>query len=474
MAMSLRRTLVLVLVTVLVVIYALALAWGYQQSNDELNEVFDAELAQTAGILRTLVREKVDPRVLQQLHRSLNHRLRSASPEKEDDDSGADRLLDEEVEHHYQKRMSFQIWTDRLAPLLKGPDLVDDRALEPGYDWVDSDGQRWRTFTLHDSLSHTWIRTAQRVDLRRAISAELALGSTLPLLLALPLLILLVPVAIWWVFRPLVRLENHMDSMDPQTLVHLDEQLAPREVRGLVRAINALLVRLGQALEREKQFTANAAHELRTPLTALRLNLEDQARKDPDAAQPLLKAVDRMVHLVEQMLILSRLDPESSPQLESCDLHQLAADTLAELAPLALRSGRELQLEGRGPVPCRANPPLLATLIRNLVNNALQYTEPGTRVEVRVAHHEDAVTVQVCDQGPGIAPEQREAALQRFVRLDGRRGQGAGLGLSIAQRIAQLHGGSLVLGERPDGRSGLCVMLVLPIDRPQNPRSGAI
>jgi len=460
--MSLRRTLILVLVSVVVVIYAVALGWSYRGSNDELNEVFDAELAQMAGVLRTLVRENVSAATLQRLHATLNHRLR-VSTEDNDDDSAADRLIDKEVAHHYQKNLAFQVWTGKRTPLVKGPRLLDDRPLKPGYDWVSSAGQRWRTFTLHDPVSHSWIRTAQRVDLRHALSAELALGNTLPLLAALPVIILLTLVAIWWTFRPLIRLENSIDTMDPSTLEHLDERLAPREVRGLVRAINALLARLGQALEREKHFTANAAHELRTPLTALRLNLEDRAREQPEQTRPLLDAVDRMVHLVEQMLILSRLDPDATPRMEPCDLRKAAAETLAELAPVAISAGKEIQLESSDEtVACHANPALLSTLVRNLVSNALQYSEAGGQVQVRVAQQAHAVTLSVCDQGPGIAPEKRDEAMQRFVRLDGRRGQGAGLGLSIAQRIAQLHQGSLVLGDRPDGLPGLCATLVLP------------
>ncbi len=459
--MSLRRTLILVLVSVVVVIYAVALGWSYRESNDELNEVFDAELAQMAGVLRSLVRENVSPATLQRLHHALNQQLKVATGD-DDDDSSADRLIDEEVEHHYQRKLAFQVWTGDRKPLVQGPRLLDDRPLKQGYNWVSSAGQRWRTFTLHDPVSQTWIRTAQRVDLRHALSAELALGNTLPLLLALPVMILLALVAIWWIFRPLVRLQSSIDTMDPSTLEHLDENLAPREVRGLVRAINALLARLGRALEREKHFTANAAHELRTPLTALRLNLEDRAREQPEQTRPLLDAVDRMVHLVEQMLILSRLDPEAVPRMEDCELQKMAADILAELAPVALRADKELQLESEEPVPCRANPALLGTLIRNLVGNALQYSEPGGQVQVRVAQQGHAVTLSVCDRGPGIPPDKRDAAMERFVRLDGRRGQGAGLGLSIAQRIAQLHQGSLVLGDRPDGLPGLCATLVLP------------
>lgn len=461
--MSLRRTLILVLITMVVASFLAALLWSYSESSDELNEVFDGDLVQTASLLNHLERQGVPLSTLEQVHEALANRL-PVRIEDDNDKDIIDFLLPSVRHHQYQREIAFQIWDANLHPLIRGPKLLDDSPLKPGFGQVYSGGQDWRTFTLHDHEDHLWIRTAQRVELRQSISTELALGNSLPLLLTLPVLVLLVMAAIWWAFRPLVRLENHIDGMDPGALEHLDEKLAPREVRGLVRAINALLNRLSHALEREKQFTANAAHELRTPLTALRLNLEDKARAQPEQTQPLLAAVDRMVHLVEQMLILSRLDPEEPATLEACDLHQLTTETLAEMAPVALQANKELQLEARPPIACMGNPTLLTTMIRNLVNNALQYSQPHSVVEVQLEQQANTVILKVCDQGPGIAPEHREQVLQRFVRLDGRRGQGAGLGLAIVQRITQLHQGSLVLSDRPDGMKGLCVTVILPAD----------
>src|SRR5690606_5418505 len=184
----------------------------------------------------------------------------------------------------------------------------DEIGLVPGYAWAESRGYRWRTFTLQDTQTGFWVRTAQREDIRQELSQELALGNILPLLGAIPIFVIASVLAIHFGFRPLRHLERPIRHMAPERIHPLDSQKAPREVAGLVKAVNGLLQRLDQALDRERRFSSDAAHELRTPLTALRLNLEKLSEQHPDSIADLIQAVDRMVHLVEQMLLLSRVD----------------------------------------------------------------------------------------------------------------------------------------------------------------------
>ena len=456
--MSIRRTLILAILGVVVTIYAVALFLSYRESTQTLSRLFDGQLAQSAHVVEGLIREHVSGEALERLR----ERLTRPREDVEDKDSAIDNLgiLGKGTSEHLDKAMAFQVWTPDGDPLLDSPAALNAPLKEtPAYDWIRDQHWRWRTYTLHDSRTGYWIRTAQRGDLRQELATKLALGNTMPLLIALPCLMLVLPGVIWLGFRPLARLERQIQGMAPTQVEPLDESVAPKEVRSLVRALNKLLIRLSEALDRERQFTANAAHELRTPLTALRLNIESQLKQDPERRQALLESVDRMVNLVQQMLLLSRLDPERSVDATPCNLNPLVAEVLAELAPVAMKKDVELTLEeSTTTAPAvKGNPVLLATLVRNLVGNAIQYSPPDSTVEVFLCATDAGPTLLIRDYGPGIPPLERQRVMQRFVRLDHRLGQGSGLGLAIVSRIAELHGAEIALDSTDDQQRGLSV-----------------
>lgn len=470
--MSLTRTLVLTVTGIVLVIALSAAIWGYAESNHELEELFDAELAQNTRVVQGLVRHLAQTRSLAALKEALDQTLTLPAGAMLEDDE--DEILPGGVGHKYEKKIAFQVWTPEGRPVLASPrSNTEALPLELGYHWVEAYGFRWRTFTLQDPATGFWIRSLQREDIRQELSQELALGNVAPLLLGIPVMIIGLVLAIHLAFRPLRRLEQPVRNMAPERIHPLDSRLAPREVSGLVSAVNGLLARLDNALERERQFSADAAHELRTPLAALRLNLERLSEGKQGHTEELLAAVDRMAHLVEQMLLLSRVDkaPPQAPQ--SLDLHELLQDTVAEVAPLALARDVELALHLDGqPAQMEGYPALIQTLVRSCLSNAIQYSPKAGHVTVTLTTAKDHFNLAICDQGPGIAPENRARALSRFVRLDQRKGTGAGLGLAIAQRIAELHQGSLTLEARADGGAGLCVQVTLPACPDGNPRRG--
>ncbi|MBW4935301.1 ATP-binding protein [Marinobacter sp. F4206] len=459
--MSLTRTLTVMVATTVLLITLITASWGFYVSNHQLEELFDAELAQSTRIVQGLVQHLSDTQSQEQLATILSKTLKL--PESALSESEEDEILPDGSGHKYEKKIAFEVWSPERDPLLDTLKADDKLGLQPGFAWTEVSGFLWRTFTLRDPATGFWIRTAQREDVREELSGELALGNVLPLLLALPLLVVAVIVAVQVGFRPLRRLEKPVRYMAPERIHPLDEQQAPKEVAGLVNAVNGLLRRLNQALERERRFSADAAHELRTPLTALRLNLEKACETDPGRFEGLTQSVDRMVYLVEQMLLLNRVDAGTDFAPQYHNLSAIVEQSIADVAPLALKKGIEPVLEdedGQAMVYC--NTALINTLMRSLLANAIQYSPEHTTVLTRLVSSGDGYHVAVCDQGPGIAPDERERALSRFVRLDQRLGGGAGLGLAIARRIAELHGGQLTLDDRPDGQTGLCVHIWLP------------
>ncbi|MDC8771901.1 sensor histidine kinase [Roseateles albus] len=326
-------------------------------------------------------------------------------------------------------------------------------------------GQRWRTFSV--ATPGRVIQVAQPVQIRQKLAAAAALRSVLPLLWLAPLLALLG----WWLsaltVAPLRAVAAEVSQRDAQALAALPTAGLPDDVAPLVKALNALLQRLGSSLDQQRAFVADAAHELRSPLTALKLQAQLLQRApteaDRAAAMAALTAgIERAARLVEQLLALARAEPGGPALvLQTLDLSELVRGVMADCLPLALARGTELSLQAEAPVQVQAEPAALAMLVRNLLDNALRHGKAGGQVELSVTNTEGRATLWVDDDGPGIPPQDRERVFDRFYRRNpGGAGQstiGSGLGLAIARNLAEQHGASISLGDSPLG--GLRVSL---------------
>jgi signal transduction histidine kinase len=231
----------------------------------------------------------------------------------------------------------------------------------------------------------------------------------------------------------------------------------PDEVAPLVSALNALLQRLSRSLDTQRAFVADAAHELRSPLTALKLQLQLLKRADDEAARgaavdALAAGIERAVRLVEQLLALARSEPGAPAAAKApLDLSELVRSTVADIVPYALARGSVLELFADTPVTLVGDRTALAVLVRNLADNAVRYSPPGSRVELRVANEADAAALQVDDSGPGIPAEERERVFDRFYRRVPNDEAGTGLGLAIVRSVAAAHGAAVDLAQSPLG-----------------------
>jgi signal transduction histidine kinase len=268
---------------------------------------------------------------------------------------------------------------------------------------------------------------------------------TLPLLL----LLLFIDVAIFRrAMRPIVAASALAEEIGPtHTELRLPETGMPREVLPLIRAVNQALDRLDAGFRAQREFTADAAHELRTPLAILRTQIDMIG--DRDAAEPLRHDVESMSRLVNQLLEISELESFVVAEDEVADIVAISAEVAAFLAPLALSQHKTVAVTGaQRSVPVRGNGDALARAVRNLVENALAHTAPGTTVEIAVASEG---VIRVMDRGPGVPKTEREHIFNRFWRRDRRRGGNAGLGLAIVGRIAEMHGAAVEVDDRPGG-----------------------
>ncbi|RXZ44769.1 ATP-binding protein [Crenobacter cavernae] len=274
-------------------------------------------------------------------------------------------------------------------------------------------GRRWRLFFLASPGGSLVVAVGQPYDFRDDALLEVLANQLLPWLLTLPILLLLIVVAVNRWLAPLSKLAEQLSHRQPHDSRPLATEV-PSEARPLVDELNRLFSRVAETLGRERRFTTDAAHELRTPLSALRVQAEvatlahDEATRTR-ALSKLMSGIDRATRLTEQLLALSRLDP----------LHGLA----------------------------RADALLIALLLRNLLDNALRYGREGGVVELILSP--EAIVVR--DDGPGVPPEYLERVRERFFRPPGQEATGSGLGLSIVERIAELHSLALTLANRPEG-----------------------
>ena len=324
--------------------------------------------------------------------------------------------------------------------------------------------QTWRTFSV--ATGQRVIQVAQPRQIRQRLAASAALHSVAPLLGVAPLMALL----IWWLaaltLRPLRQVAHAVAARDPQSLSALPTAGLPDELAPLVQALNELLQRQGQALDAQRAFVADAAHELRSPLTALKLQLEllaraGEAQARAEAARSLGEGIARAGRLVEQLLALARNEPGAPPvPMTTVDLAEVARAALAASVPQALARGTVLDLQADTPVPVQGDPAALEVLARNLVDNAVRYSPPGSRVEVQVRLEGGHPTLVVDDAGPGIPPEDRERVFDRFYRRDPAAGEGSGLGLAIVRTVARRHGAAVALGDSALG--GLRATVAFP------------
>lgn len=469
---SIRARLLVLLVLLLGVSLALISLKSYGDARHEIEEVFDAELAQTARLLAGMIGGDLSPASRAALQAALDEAVAQRA---------ADAQAQQRLGHPYEGKLAFLVFDAAGKPVLRsasapesGTDgmLADEVApgaglgaermsalarLDPGFHDLVLEDVQWRIFKLHDAPDDQWVVVGERADVRGELAEDIALQGLLPDLVGLPLIALVVWLAVGWGLRPLREMEAMLRARDPDNLAPLLVAPAPAELAPIVAALNRLLLQVNELLEREKRFLAYAAHELRTPLAVLRIQAHNAATA-PDAAdraaalRQLDRSVARATRVVEQLLTLARLEPGSTRvDLQSQDLLVLVRAQLAELTPLALARGQELVLEADTAQDFHAmvDANALAVLLQNLVGNAVQHTPEGGRIRVRLEAAAAGVELRVQDSGPGVPPALRERVFERFFRQGA--GQGAGLGLSIAARIVELHRARIGLRDSPLG-----------------------
>lgn len=440
---SLRLRLVLLLSLGLGAAWLIAAWFTYNDARAEIDRLFDAQLAQSAQVLLGTTRHE--------LHERIEH--------QEDEVA---------VSHEYEQKLAFQIWDDSNNLLLRSTAAPASIMGSDEAGYADSlvHGESWRVLTRWDARHEFMIQVAEPLAGREYLARHITLKMLIPTFIALPVLTLLIWFGVGAGLRPLQLLKQEVKQRAANRLEPVAMPGVPEEVKPLVQALNDLFIRLQYAFDGERRFTSDAAHELRTPLAALKIQAQVALRSTDGterttALNNVLQGVDRATRLVEQLLTLARVDPETAAAgFKQVDLRSLAANSMAELAPMAHAKHIEMALEESAACHVPGDATQLGFLLRNLLDNAIRYTPVGGSVSVGLCA-DDGVTLEVSDTGPGIPEDEREQVLQRFYRVTGSGEEGSGLGLSIVSRVAELHGARVELGGNDSG-PGLLARVIWP------------
>lgn len=462
---SIRTFLLLAISCVVILVFVLAAIASFNRARYETDELFDAELAQTARILRSTL----------EVAASDDHvgAYPDASIRTQDWKAALTGLVDDEertrLGHAYERKILFQVTRngERILYTDNSP-LIGDWSPEEGYQMLKANGFKWHLFSLLDG--DTWYTVGERGDIRDEVARKIALSSLFPSLFALPVLLLLLVMTLQRGLRPLNELDRHIQTRNKDNLDAIELPASPAEISPIVDSLNELLARLRRSLESERRFSAMASHEMRTPLAVLKVNVQNalKARTDHERVamlQDIDAGVDRASRLVNQLLTLSRLE-QDEPGFETVtlDILPILREEIAALYPIALQRKQSIELlTSATELQLRTVPQLFPLIIRNLVDNAIKYSPEGGRLQIQADHQGDQILLCVEDCGPGIPPQERDRIFERFYRVRGTNSDvgGSGLGLAIVWRVAELLQAKIAVDSSAE-LGGLSIRVMFP------------
>ncbi len=435
-SMTVRLFLLLLVATA--VVWASGIAWIYAGSKQELERVLDARLEEANRMVSSLI-ENADVRVSTGV---------SGVRVGRHSTSIANRVKSE-------FELACQIWSingELVGRSMHAPESALTASVS-GFSNQEIAGTRWRVYAHEDHARGLRVLVADSIERREALVRGLVSGLAIPGVVVFFILSGLFWLALSKGLGPLHRLQHAVASRDPDEQAPIDIGETPREIRPVVDALNGLFSKVVSAREHERSVTAYAAHELRTPLAGLRTQVQVAlAANDPDTRDKALKnaivAVDRTTRMARQLLALAEIDADSE---RSPHTWINAGERLTAIANELASSGRTASLSVAPDlfgVRILANPDAFHVAARNLSENALQHSPPGSAVRWTLLVRDGSLSIGVEDLGPGLDDDELALVTQRFYRGRNKTGIGSGLGLAIAKTALEKDDLALVLERR--------------------------
>ncbi|KPA90376.1 ATP-binding protein [Pseudomonas sp. RHF3.3-3] len=451
---SIRRRTVTLIIGILLVGRLIITLLSLHDSNREIDEVYDAQLAQNARLLQGVMRMPLVQGDESKLYEAFNQALGEGVSKSDG--------------HPYERKIAFQVWSPRGEVLVRtaSAPVFEQLPSVAGFsDVVDLKQHAWRAFLLEDKQNHQRIWVGERDDVRSDLVYRIIRHTIWPNVFGTLILAILAWLAIGWGLGPLAKMAMILRGRHPGSLEPLRLEPLPSELEPMQSALNRVLVQVQELLGRERRFIDDAAHEMRTPLAVLRVHAQNllEAETEQQRSQSLhhlISGVDRTTRLVNQLLTMARLEPlRDVTATQLIDLEQVLRENLSQLGAWLLDKGLEFEFDVEpGEYQARISADALAIALHNLITNAANFSPAAGLISVRLSSRAGQFELSVQDQGPGIDESQRERLFERFYSRGN--DQGAGLGLTIVQTIALQFGGQVRLENRDAG--GLCASLTIP------------
>lgn len=467
MKASIKKFLLINLLLAITITTTLTAIGNYFLDEKDIQEHLDTLMAISALSYEALLGDNLTENDINDIQKHLNK-----IPEKIQIDF-PDSFLTDTPPQNYLNKFDFQVWTPyphkRLLLQSSNTKPMNILTSKDGFSDQNIEGENWRIFKSHNDYNGVQTILAEHYDTRQELGRKIAKDDLYIMLLTFPLSGLLIWIIISRGLASLDRVAEEVANRAPNNLEAVNLQEVPEEIKPVIDELNQLFYRLHEAFEREKRFAADAAHELRTPLAAIKaqaqvaLNSNSLEEKN-QALMKLINSVNRGTHVVQQLLIMSKLVPEASTinDIDEVNLPKITREILAILAPQAVEKLIELEFEPEKNLPhLHGNATALGILIRNLVDNAIRYTNENGVILVKNYLRNNHIVLEVQDNGPGIPQDLRDRVFERFFRVLGNKSTGSGLGLTIVRQITELHGASIELDSPAEG-TGLIVRVIFP------------
>ncbi|HFE39168.1 MAG TPA: hypothetical protein ENK06_12240 [Gammaproteobacteria bacterium] len=433
MSPSIRRRLLSVLLPTIIGAWLITGAISYFDTKQNIADMLDYQLAQSGKLLLAM-----------SSHELIEQRLLGDTPGNRTEVIPTELWQLSEIADN---QMAFQVWVndELLALRSRNAPLSHMSNKTQGFENTSIANQAWRVYRVQSDDQIISVEIAASNSMQNHIPNNLINAIVFPLLICTPLLAIFIWFGIDQSLLPFKKIAARLSQRKTIDLTAIDESHIPTEILPLTSSVNHLFAQMKTAFDTERRFTADAAHELRTPLAALKTHAEialkaDNATEQRQALSKVVQGVNRATRLVEQLLTLARLDPDTGfKNIRRFDLFILAEDILSTQALLAIDKNIEISLTGTRGKFVAGNSDAIGILMRNLIDNAIRYTPKGGEVEVSITRKENTIIWSVADSGPGIPEEERSKIFNRFYRSLGTKESGSGLGLSIVTRIADLH-----------------------------------
>ena len=467
---SIKRRLVFILLGIVIATESITVFLSYQDAQHEVGELFDAQLAQSARVLDALIIQQVahsnlDKVEFNEIQSIINHITVLNSPWSNGQHNG--KILHEGIE--YERKIAFQMWDKQNNLLLHSANapltaLSADPQVINRTDYFNSliKGKRWRVFSTVTKDQKYIMQVGEQYDIRNELTADISTQFVKSSLFSLPILTILIWIAIQKGLAPLGRITTEVAKRSKENFEAINLDNIPLEIRPLIYSINELLARLKIAFECEQRFTDDAAHELRTPLAALKTQAQvalaaDNSNDKAHALEKIIQGVDRASHLVDQMLVIARLEKSSSSK-EKINLYQLINELIGQFNAVANEKKLVFNLQGDRDVEVQSDTASLIILLNNLLDNATRYSPDKGEITISV-HANDFPELIIGNSGTVIPEQDSERIFDRFYRVPGTSSTGCGLGLSISKRVAEMLNIRLSVVNKTD-KTGVIATLI--------------